>query len=283
MLCHLCTPQWVSLSRPSWCEVFLEWVKVLALKRECPAWTSSGRRQESLYVAVWRGQRSYCIYWEKNGFTRALNGPVTGHWAERYVGTGRTKDEQQAPACLKQGWGQQPYRWKRTCVQAVASRAGGRHWLIWNCVIPSPRLEPHLSRSTLWSRSQWQLAGAATELSCRAITPMPCTAAACGLPLVYHKGGGFQLCFPEGGKAVLLWSGKRGMCWGQSWILLEELPELGTLLWEVLESLCKRQARCLLQGAELTGIHQTVCEGTVCLFIRSSCWLLLKLEFMTLS
>lgn len=132
----------------------------------------------------------------------------------------------------------------------------------------------------------WQstaAAGAATELSCRAVTPMPCTAAACGLPLVYHKGGGFQLCFPEGGKAVLLWSGKRGMCWGQSWILLEELPELGTLLWEALESLCKRQAHSLLQGAKLPGIHQTVCEGTVCLFIRSSCWLLLKLEFMMLS
>lgn len=32
---------------------------------------------------------------EENGFTRALNGPVTDHCRGRYMGTSRIKDEQQ--------------------------------------------------------------------------------------------------------------------------------------------------------------------------------------------
>lgn len=43
------------------------------------------------------GKREVMVFTgaEKKGYTRGLNVPMSGQWEERYMGPGRTKEEQQ--------------------------------------------------------------------------------------------------------------------------------------------------------------------------------------------
>lgn len=199
MLRHLHTAQWAALPRPSWCEVFPEWVESSGTKERVSCLNLSWKEAGISPCGPLKGTEKWLYLLEKNGFTRALNGPVTDHCGERYMGTGRTEDEQQ-PLCA---WGKAEDSSNTDGRGAMsklwpAGPVGGIGW---------PEI-PHWGWSPTWAGApcgagvggSWQstaAAGAAAEPSCDAVTPMPGTAAACSLPLVSHREVGFSCAFPR--------------------------------------------------------------------------------------